>query len=209
MNIYMLFSLIIISYLIGGIPFGYLYVKFKFKKNIRSFGSGNIGSTNVMRVFGKKAGIATFILDFSKGFIVSLIVRIYLEPNIAVFIGAMAIIGHIFPVYLKFKGGKGIATSAGVFFALCPAISLIAILIWYIIIRITKYVSLSSIIAATSLPILMLISKYIIPETSIFYEYNFYILLVLIVLVLLVTFTHRTNISRLLNGEEAKIGGKS
>lgn len=208
MNIYILFSLMIVSYLIGGIPSGYLYVRFAFKKNIRDFGSGNIGSTNVMRVFGKKAGITTFVFDFLKGFIVTLIARIYLEPNIAVFIGVMAIIGHIFPVYLKFKGGKGVATSAGVFFALCPAISFIAISIWYVISKTTKYVSLGSIVAVVSFPILMIISKYVIPETSIFYEYNFYILLVVIVSVLLVIFTHRTNISRLLKGKESKTGGK-
>lgn len=208
MNIYILFSLMVASYFVGGVPSGYLYVKFIFKKNIRDFGSGNIGSTNVMRVFGKKAGFTTFVFDFLKGFIVTLIARIYLEPNIAVFIGVMAIIGHIFPVYLKFKGGKGVATSAGVFLALCPAISFIAILIWYVISKTTKYVSLGSIIAVVSFPILMIISKYAIPETSIFYEYNFCILLVVIVSVLLVIFTHRTNISRLLKGEESKTGGK-
>jgi len=196
------------SYFVGGVPSGYLYVKFIFKKNIRDFGSGNIGSTNVMRVFGKKAGFITFVFDFLKGFIVTIIARIYLEPNIAVFIGVMAVIGHIFPVYLRFKGGKGVATSAGVFFALCPAISFIAILIWYVISKTTKYVSLASIIAVVSFPILMIISKYAIPETSIFYEYNFYILLVVIVSVLLVIFTHRTNISRLLKGKESKTGGK-
>jgi len=152
MNLIMILIFVLISFLIGGIPFGYLYVKFRYKKDIRTMGSGNIGSTNVYRNFGKRDGAIVFIFDFLKGFLIVLISRFYYDISISMFFGIAAILGHVFSIYLKFKGGKGVATTLGVFIAIAPFISFLSIIVWLIITKFTKYVSLASMIAIGSFP---------------------------------------------------------
>jgi len=207
MNLIMILIFVLISFLIGGIPFGYLYVKFRYKKDIRTMGSGNIGSTNVYRNFGKRDGAIVFIFDFLKGFLIVLISRFYYDISISMFFGIAAILGHVFSIYLKFKGGKGVATTLGVFIAIAPFISLISIIVWLIITKFTKYVSLASMIAIGSFPIFIFISQYL-GSNRLLNEYNTTVFLTSAVIFLLVLFSHRTNIQRLIKGIEHKIGGK-
>lgn len=207
MNLMIILIFVLISFLIGGIPFGYLYVKFRYKKDIRTMGSGNIGSTNVYRNFGKRDGAIVFIFDFLKGFLIVLISRFYYDISISMFFGIAAILGHVFSIYLKFKGGKGVATTLGVFIAIAPFISLISIIVWLIITKFTKYVSLASMIAIGSFPIFIFISQYL-GSNRLLNEYNTTVFLTSAVIFLLVLFSHRTNIQRLIKGIEHKIGGK-
>jgi len=203
----MILIFVLISFLIGGIPFGYLYVKFRYKKDIRTMGSGNIGSTNVYRNFGKRDGAIVFIFDFLKGFLIVLISRFYYDISISMFFGIAAILGHVFSIYLKFKGGKGVATTLGVFIAIAPFISFLSIIVWLIITKFTKYVSLASMIAIGSFPIFIFISQYL-GSNRLLNEYNTTVFLTSAVIFLLVLFSHRTNIQRLIKGIEHKIGGK-
>ncbi|RKX66983.1 acyl-phosphate glycerol 3-phosphate acyltransferase [candidate division TA06 bacterium] len=207
MNLIMILIFVLISFLIGGIPFGYLYVKFRYKKDIRTMGSGNIGSTNVYRNFGKRDGAIVFIFDFLKGFLIVLISRFYYDISISMFFGIAAILGHVFSIYLKFKGGKGVATTLGVFIAIAPFISFLSIIVWLIITKFTKYVSLASMIAIGSFPIFIFISQYL-GSNRLLNEYNTTVFLTSAVIFLLVLFSHRTNIQRLIKGIEHKIGGK-
>jgi len=207
MNLMIILIFVLISFLIGGIPFGYLYVKFRYKKDIRTMGSGNIGSTNVYRNFGKRDGAIVFIFDFLKGFLIVLISRFYYDISISMFFGIAAILGHVFSIYLKFKGGKGVATTLGVFIAIAPFISFLSIIVWLIITKFTKYVSLASMIAIGSFPIFIFISQYL-GSNRLLNEYNTTVFLTSAVIFLLVLFSHRTNIQRLIKGIEHKIGGK-
>ncbi len=207
MNILTILIIILVSYLIGGIPFGYVYIKLKYKKDIRTMGSGNIGSTNVYRNFGKRDGATVFIFDFLKGFLIVFISRFFFDISISMFFGIAAILGHVFSVYLKFKGGKGIATTLGVFIAIAPFISILSILVWVIITKFTKYVSLASMIAVGSFPVFIFFSQYI-SKNLFLNEYNTTVFLTSAVIFLLVLFSHRTNIERLIKGIENKIGGK-
>ncbi|NIA22613.1 MAG: glycerol-3-phosphate 1-O-acyltransferase PlsY [Proteobacteria bacterium] len=199
--------LVLISFLIGGIPFGYLYVKLKHKEDIRTMGSGNIGSTNVYRNFGKRDGAIVFIFDFLKGFLIVFISRFFYDISISMFFGIAAILGHVFSVYLKFKGGKGIATTLGVFIAIAPFISILSIIVWLLITKFTKYVSLASMIAVGSFPIFIFISQFLGGNIWL-NEYNTTVFLTSAVIFLLVLFSHRTNINRLIKGIENKIGGE-
>jgi glycerol-3-phosphate acyltransferase PlsY len=188
-------ALILGAYFIGGIPFGYLIAKSK-GIDLRQVGSGNIGATNTSRVLGKKYGIIVYILDFLKGFIPTWIaVKLYgLNSSITALVGLATILGHCFSPYMGFKGGKGVATASGVLFAISYILGFIALVIWFIICKITKYVSLASILTA-------LISIYIagmmhMPLWAI-------ILITLAACIILVR--HSSNIERLFKGEENKV----
>ena len=145
-------SLIVISvaYLLGSIPFGFLLVLVVNKEDIRAKGSGNIGATNVLRSGAKGLGILTFLLDGAKGY-AAVAVANFLSRNqdpatmrnLAILAGLFVILGHMFPVWLRFKGGKGVATAFGVFLALCPRAALLAFAIWLVILLLTRYVSLA------------------------------------------------------------------
>ncbi len=193
----------IIAYLLGSVPFGLLISKAK-GIDIREHGSGNIGATNVVRVLGWKWGLPVFILDILKGFLPTYYVWNYTDADfyIAIIVGILAILGHIFPVYLKFKGGKGVATGLGVFLGLSPLPTLGAVLIFVIMFLLTGYVSVGSLSAAFSLPIWILIYNYVKGE---FYAYPLYFVFVAILVSAFVFYTHRKNIKRLLNGEEMRI----
>lgn len=185
----------IYSYFFGGIPFGYLLAKFFKKIDIREHGSGNIGATNVIRVCGKRLGIPAFILDVFKGFFPAWIGVHYVSMNIGISAGLGAIVGHMFSPYLKGVGGKGVATGLGVFIALSPIPVSIALLVFIFVLLVTHYVSLASMISAIVLPIAIVILT----------KDSLSLLIFSIVVSLLVIFAHRTNIKRLLKGEENKI----
>jgi len=194
-------------YLVGAIPTAYIFAKILKGIDIRQHGSGNVGSTNAMRVLGKLPGIATLVIDMLKGFIMVIVANYfaatYLEKGISahffVAVCALAIIcGHNWPVYIKFKGGKGVATTCGVFFAIAPVSGFFAILIWIGTLFISKYVSLSSLAALGCLPLIMKLR----------HEPSSYVILS-IVLFFMTAIRHRSNIARLLKGQENKISSKN
>lgn len=186
-----LFIIGIISYLMGSIPFGLILTKVFLKKDIREIGSGNIGATNALRTGNKLIGYSTLILDVLKAVIPVLYVKINFSD--AVYISALcAFIGHVFPVWLKFKGGKGVATYVGILFSLNIIFGLVFGICWLIIFFISKYSSLSSLIGSLSIPVYILIFEG--SENVFFY----------VIMFILIFFTHRENIKRLKNKEETK-----
>ena len=191
---------ILISYFIGNFSSAFILGKFVKKVDIREHGSGNAGATNALRVLGKKLGILTFVLDVSKGILAVYIGQKIMGYNGALIGGISAVLGHNWPILLKFKGGKGVATSLGVLASIHWITGLICILIGVIIIYKTKYVSLGAIIASASAPIIAILINRPLNK-------NF--LLVTLILGLLSIFRHRANIDRLLKGNEYKIGQKT
>ena len=199
---------IIISYLIGGIPFGYLIAVIK-GVDIRTQGSGNIGATNVGRVLGKKYGLIIFILDLLKGFLVVLLVPAAVSSAVnistttgnllAVLCGFCAVLGHAFPVYLKFKGGKAVATSFGVFIWLVPISIAIAFGVWLLTVIVTRYVSLGSMIGSLSL-----VGIIVIVVDSPFGD-NIYLLAMSVAVAILIIARHTSNIQRIIAGTEKKV----
>ena len=186
-----LFIIGIISYLMGSIPFGLILTKIFLKKDIREIGSGNIGATNALRTGNKLIGYSTLILDVLKAVIPVLYVKINFPD--AVYISALfAFIGHVFPVWLKFKGGKGVATYVGILFSLNIIFGLVFGICWLIIFFISKYSSLASLIGSLSIPIYILILEGL---ENVFFS---------VIMLILIFFTHRENIKRLKNKEETK-----
>ena len=186
-----LFIIGIISYLMGTIPIGLILTKIILKKDIREIGSGNIGATNALRTGNKLIGYSTLILDVLKAVIPVLYVKINFPD--AVYISALlAFIGHVFPVWLKFKGGKGVATYVGILFSLNIIFGLVFGVCWLIIFFISKYSSLASLIGSLSVPVYILIFQGL--ENVFFY----------LIMFILIFFTHRENIKRLKNKEETK-----
>ena len=198
------------SYLLGSIPFGYVAGKIG-GIDIRKIGSGNIGATNVVRVLGKRYGYSVFVLDFLKGFgavkiSMSIATDARLEwasPEIFGILAAIAsVIGHSFPVWLKFRGGKGVATSAGALFGLIPLAALIGIVIWVLVFWFTRYVSVASVVAAATLPLVILIMTRLnqIHGNALFYSS--------LGLAAVVMWRHRSNFSRLMHGSEPRFTRK-
>jgi glycerol-3-phosphate acyltransferase PlsY len=196
---------VLVSYLIGSIPTSYIIAKLLKGIDIREYGSGNVGATNLMRTAGKVPGVIAFLLDTAKGAAcVVLAAKLFYTPAIIIslplfkiILGLCAVAGHIWTVFLGFKGGKGVAATIGVFLGLTPLVTLLGLLIWLIFAFIFRYVSLSSIAMVISLPILMYIFKR--PVEYIIFSAIFGAVII---------YTHRTNISRLLKGAEYKIGQK-
>ncbi len=194
-----------IAYLLGSIPFGYLLVRFFRKEDIRTTGSGNIGATNVVRSGAKGLGVLTLLLDLGKGLVAVLIAR-HLAPgtpgypsDLAVGAAVAAVLGHVFPVWLGFKGGKGVATALGVFIALTPMVALAAGGVFLVLVAITRIVSLASIVAAAVLPVFAIL---LLPDRSPVY------LCGVVFIALLVILKHRANIQRLVAGTENRFGTK-
>jgi glycerol-3-phosphate acyltransferase PlsY len=179
------------SYLLGSIPFGLILTKIFLKKDIRKIGSGNIGTTNVLRTGKKSLAAVTLILDLMKGYFSIIITLTYFE-NLISYSALICFIGHIFPVWLKFKGGKGVATYLGVILALSYKFFLIFGISWLVLSFLFRYASLSSII-----------SSLIVFVCSYFFNYNFS--LILFIFFIIILYTHRENIVRLKNSEESKI----
>jgi glycerol-3-phosphate acyltransferase PlsY len=195
------------AYLLGSIPAGYLVARVK-GIDIRAVGSGNIGATNVFRILGKPAGILVLVVDGLKGFaacswLADFAVQLFaVAPgqieNMRIVAGICAVLGHNYTCWLKFKGGKGIATSAGVYFALAPLAAGIALGIWIIVFALGRYVSVASIAAAVALPTGVWLTKN-----------NLFLGIVTTALGLLAIYKHKGNIHRLLNGTERRLGQKS
>ena len=186
-----LFIIGIIAYLMGSIPFGVILTKVCLKKDIREIGSGNIGATNALRTGNKLIGYSTLMLDVLKAVLPVLYVKINFPD--AVYISALsAFIGHVFPVWLKFKGGKGVATYVGILFSLNIIFGLVFGVCWFIIFFISKYSSLASLIGSLSIPIYILFMER--SENVFFY----------VIMFILIFFTHRENIKRLKNKQETK-----
>ncbi len=184
------FFIILISYLCGSIPFGFLLTKFFLKKDIRKMGSGNIGATNVLRTGNKLIGYSTLTLDVLKAIVPLIIIKFNLPEFI--FVSSLSIfLGHVFPVWLKFKGGKGVATYVGMLFCINYILGFVFIISWFIVFILSKYSSLSSMIASLSIPIFCFF----------IYNENFYFFTMMFILVFL---THRENIKRLINNTESK-----
>ena len=186
-----IFLIGIISYLMGSIPFGLVLTKIFLKKDIREIGSGNIGATNALRTGNKTIGYLTLILDVLKAVVPVLYVKIFYQDYLYI-ASLCAFLGHVFPVWLKFKGGKGVATYVGILFAINFYYGIIFILSWFITFFISKYSSLSSLVASASVPIYILIFNQF--NQIIFYTIMF----------VLIFFTHRENIKRLINKQETK-----
>ena len=191
----MQYFLIIISYLVGSIPFGQLLGRLS-GTDVRQQGSGNIGATNVSRLLGKKLGALTLLCDLLKGLLPMLVTASYLEGQPAAEIwtmlsGLAAFLGHCWPIYLKFKGGKGVATALGIFFYLAPLYTLIAIIIFIVTVRLSGFVSIGSMTAAMSM----------VPITW-FSGHNISVVSLAGAVALLIAIRHHDNISRLLKGKE-------
>ena len=189
--------IIVIFYLIGSLPFAFILTKLFGFGDIRKIGSGNIGATNVLRTGNRFLAFIVLCLDILKGFIPFLILDFYFDGMdllIKLFFCHFAVIGHIFPIWLKFKGGKGVATYIGFLIGANTLIGLIFLITWMIVVLITKYSSLSSLIATL-----------IVPLYFIFINSNYYILIFIIYLTLIIILKHQENIKRLLNKTENKI----
>ncbi len=188
-----------IAYLLGSIPFGYILVRLFLHQDIRATGSGNIGATNVARSGAKGLGIATLALDALKGAAAVLLAK-HLAPgdlNLATLAAVAAILGHVFPIWLGFKGGKGVATALGVYLALSWPAALSALAVFIVILILTKYVSLASVLGAITLPIFFLL---FVPDHSLIVVCN------VLFISLLVIVKHHQNIRRLIAGTENKFG---
>ncbi len=186
-----IFLIGIISYLMGSVPFGFILTKIFLKKDIREIGSGNIGATNALRTGNKTIGYSTLVLDILKAIAPVIYVKIFYQDFLYI-ASLCAFLGHVFPIWLKFKGGKGVATYVGILFAINIYFGIIFTISWFITFFISKYSSLSSLVGAASVPIYSLILTQF--DQGIFFTIMF----------VLIFFTHRENIKRLKNKEETK-----
>ena len=183
--------IIIISYLLGSIPFGFILTKIFLNKDIRKVGSGNIGATNALRTGNKSIGYATLISDILKAVIPVIFVKIYYTEYL--YISSLSVfLGHVFPIWLKFKGGKGVATYVGILSCINIYLGFVFGIVWFIIFFIFKYSSLSSLIGSLSIPI---INFFIFKNEVVFF---------FVIMFVLIFYTHRENIKRLLNHTESK-----
>lgn len=191
-----IFIIILISYFIGSISPSYIFGKI-YKMDIRKKGSGNAGTTNTLRVLGKKVALAVFLIDFFKGFLLVFFVRRYFTMEYALIAGVFVVLGHIYTVFLGFKGGKGVATTFGVLYCLFFKEVFICSILGLVILYITRYVSLSGLITLLNTNILMFLLG-----VEIRYIYFTFFLFCI------VTFKHKENIKRLINHTERKLGEK-
>jgi glycerol-3-phosphate acyltransferase PlsY len=203
-------TIVIASYLLGSIPFGYVAGRIA-GIDVRNAGSGNVGATNVVRVLGKRYGYPVFALDVLKGFgavKISMLMASGRPPEwnspeiFGILAATSAVLGHVYPPWLKFKGGKGVATSAGALLALTPVATLIGVAIWIIVFWLTRYVSLASVVATVALPIVILMIRSADENSSKFLVYSS------VGVAALVIWRHRSNLSRLIRGTEPRFTRK-
>jgi len=178
------------SYLLGSIPFGFLLTKIFLKKDIRDIGSGNIGATNALRTGNKIIGFTTLTLDIAKAILPVLYVK-FNYPDYIFIASLSAFLGHLFPIWLKFKGGKGVATYVGILLSINFILGLIFIISWIVTFLLSKYSSLSSLVASLVIPVYLII----------FENFNSFFFIIMFVLIF---YTHRENVKRLKNKEESK-----
>ena len=207
---------IVVAYLLGSVPFGFIIAR-AHGKDLRTIGSGNIGATNLARAVGRQWGYVCFALDVLKGLIpvavVGAIVDVRSDPvalSLWLTVGIAAIVGHVFPVYLRFKGGKGVATSFGVALGLWPYFTicaLVALAVWVIVVLIWHYISLASICAAAAFPIALALGMSALPDWD---SASLWPLLVAAIIIpILVIVRHRANIARLVAGTESKVRSRA
>jgi len=190
----------LLAYLAGSIPTGYIFFRLSEKKDIRGFGSGATGATNVLRLKGWKYAIPVIVLDVLKGVLPAYLgLRLFHDPDLAMIAALSAIIGHCYPVYINFKGGKGVATTMGAFLVLSPPAFVISLLVFVSVIGITRYVSLGSILAAGAFPASSALLHGGYPRLML---WGLAVLAVVII-------RHGGNIRRLIRGEERKLGQKT
>jgi glycerol-3-phosphate acyltransferase PlsY len=211
-----LFAVAIVgAYLLGAVPFAFLIAR-AHGRDLRTIGSGNIGATNLARALGRKWGYFCFVLDVLKGLVPMVLAgALLVVPNnpahlaLWLAVGIAAILGHVFPIYLDFKGGKGVATSFGVALGLWPyftVCALIALLVWLAVVLVWRYVSLASICASVTFPVALVVGMLTVPGWDVAVLWP--LLIAAILIPLLVILRHRTNIQRLLAGTESKIHQK-
>ena len=190
---------VVLAYLVGAIPSGYLLFRASEKKDIRQFGSRATGATNVLRLKGWKLAIPVALIDILKGFLPAfLALKIFADPALAAVSASAAVLGHCFPVYIGFKGGKGVATAAGAMFAIAPLAAALSLAVFVAVVALTRYVSLGSILGALLFPLFMALLRF----PGLLIELSLPILLVILV-------RHAGNIGRLLSGRERKFGQKA
>jgi glycerol-3-phosphate acyltransferase PlsY len=190
----------VLAYLLGGLPFGYWFVRLTSGRDIRTMGSGNIGATNVQRSMGTKAGLVVLFLDILKGFLAVWLAALWTHSNsVALALAVAAVmLGHCYPIFLRFKGGKAVACFVGAFLYLAPLALLITSAVFLIVVALTKYVSLGSILGAFIFPFaLWMVNR---PARSILYASIFAAVLVI--------YRHKANISRIFTGKENRFGRK-
>lgn len=188
----------VLSYLIGSLPSAFLLAKFTKQIDIQTVGSGNSGATNALRTLGVRIGVLTLVLDLLKGVVACLIGSLIAGRDGLLIAGLFAVLGHVFSLYLKFQGGKGVATSAGVLLVYDWRILVVLLIVFVAVVAISKYVSLGSVIAAVSAPI-----------GAAFFHGNQPMTFCILGLAVLVIYKHSANIKRLLDGNERKLGRKS
>ncbi len=208
-----LIAVAILSYLLGSLNFGVILSKYLKKEDVRESGSGNAGSTNMLRSYGKTMGILTILGDMLKVMVAIMIAKMIISPaeiagfidingneNILIksFAGFFSVLGHIFPCFFKFKGGKGVATSGGMVFMIDWRIALILLAVFILTVLLTKYVSLGSILMAVFYPVLI----------GIFYK-NIVLIVIAVLFTVVVITAHRSNVKKLMSGTEAKITDKN
>lgn len=202
MNVLPYFGSLACSYLVGSIPTAFIVVKWLKRVDVRSVGSGNVGATNVIRAAGFRAGIVVFILDMAKGIVATLFLASLFDatpdPTLRLGCGFAAVIGHMFPVYLQFNGGKGVATTIGVLATTMPIISGIALCVGLVCFAIWRYVSVSSMAAVVIIPFAQLVAHKPVMDVVIG-----------AILAILIVIRHQGNIQRLVQGKEHRIGNKS
>ncbi|NPA33136.1 MAG: glycerol-3-phosphate 1-O-acyltransferase PlsY [Aquificae bacterium] len=183
------------AYLLGSVTFGELIARAK-GVNLREVGSGNVGATNVSRALGKRYGALVFFLDMLKGYLPTLLgVKLFgLDSWVVFFTGLFAVLGHMFPLFFRFRGGKGVATAFGVLLALSPKVALLSLLVWVLVVLKTRYVSLASLVSSLSALVFLLVFGY--PQK---------VVLLALVLFSLILYKHRENVERLLAGREHKV----
>lgn len=195
--------LIAASYLLGAVPFGLIFSKMFSRVDVRSVGSGNIGATNVLRASGRIAALLTLLADALKGFLPVLAAKLLFQADyVVVFAGAAAVLGHNFPIYLNFKGGKGVATGYGVMLAVSPWLGFVALIVWLAAALIWRYSSLAALVSYISYPVMIFATT--ASSTGDARPYQ----LLSVFLFGLIYYRHRENIKRLLAGIEPKIGSK-
>ena len=205
-----LIFIIVFSYLLGSLPLGIIVSKLWKGIDIREHGSKNPGATNVYRVIGPIPALIVLVLDIGKGLVATLwlgrisIGQPFLNPvSLIILAGIAVILGHVFPIFVGFKGGKGVATGLGVLISLAPVETIIALLLFLIIVGITRYVSLGSLSSATFILLALIFEKYYLHKPI-----SAVLLIMVLVIAIFIFYTHRSNIKRLLNGTENKFGRK-
>ncbi len=204
---------VVVPYLLGSLNFAVIISKQRYKDDVRTHGSGNAGATNMLRTHGKSAAVLTLLGDLLKA-VVSVVFALFIMPGdgFAYIAGLCCMLGHAFPLYYKFKGGKGVVVAAGTMLVLNPMVFLICIVVWLILILLTRYVSLAAIVAAILFPLLnffLYVKDYFMVDGVDVVPYSFLIKTIFSVIMgVLIVWLHRANIVRLMRGEENKIGAK-